>query len=139
MKKAVVASIIVIFMLLFSGCGQELKITVYNATGYSTASSGWVAINAHSESFDQWILPTTYAVSDAYCDANNSYTFTAKENDTIEIGGNGAEYTFDSTGNVIGQNPFTLPNGTKTIYGDFLSTPTWYAAVNMESIIFYKK
>lgn len=137
MNKITVSVVLLLSLFIMSGCGQEMDVTVYNATGISS-SGGWLAINVHAPGNDQWVLPIDYALSDEECDSTNSFTFKAKENDNIEIGGNGATFVDDGSGN-ISEQEFTLPEGEKIIYGEFLATPHWYAAVNMESIVFYKK
>ena len=137
MKNIIIILALTVSGLLLSGCGQDLDVTVYNATGI-TSASGWVAIDANTNDSAQWIEPTGTALSDINCDATNSFTYKAKENATLNIGGNGQYATVDSLGAVT-MHSFTLPNGTQILYGDLLSTPHWYAAVNMQSVIFYKK
>ena len=137
MKKTAIILAMFLSVFIMTGCGQEMDVTIYNATGINS-TNGWIAINAHTQANDEWILPTNYATSDEDCDSTNSFTYKVKENDILEIGGNGVLYIDDGSGN-ISESEFTLPTGEKTLYGDLLSTPHWYAAVNMDSIVFYKK
>jgi len=102
-----------LIILLFTGCGQDLNAVAYNSTCI-TYTAGWVAVNAHSEITDK-----------------------AKENETINIDSNGL--TYDDPGDTSSYTTFTLPTGSQTLYGGFLKTPDWYAAVNMESVIIYRK
>ena len=134
MKKTsalITISLAVIF--IFSGCGQDVNLTVYNATGI-TSASGWLAISVKSEYNSDWFFPTSYAANETYCSPSNSYTVKLKENTSVTVGGNGIVY--DGEG---GESEITLPIGNVLLYGGLTGAPAWYAAVNLESVVFYKK
>lgn len=137
MKKLLLITFSVIILFLFFGCGQEVNVTVYNATGIMSATGEWIAININSESNDNWFLPSTYAKNDTECDKNNSLTIKLKENSTISVGANGQRYDLSQSPPVL--TDFKVPVSTATIYGGFPDPPSWYAAVNMESVLIYKK
>ncbi len=136
MKKITVLIIFSSIILFFYGCGQDLNVTVYNATGINS-SIGWIAININSENNDNWFTPTDYANNDSECDANNSITIKLKENSNISVNANGQYYDLSQPTPVL--TKFEVPAATATIYGGFPEPPHWYAAVNLESVIIYKK
>jgi uncharacterized protein YceK len=136
MKKIALIIIVLTVGFILSGCGQTLNFTVYNATGVTNYGGGWVAIDIDSEGQAQWLLATGTALTETDCNSTNSLSVKVKENDTVSIGGNG-EYSTDGTPATL--TTFTLPKGQKTVYGGFLDQPAWYAAVNMDSVIFYTK
>lgn len=134
MKKTSIMLIIsAISIFLFAGCGQDVNLTVYNATGI-TSASGTLAISVKSDSNSDWFFPTSYAANETYCSPSNSYTVKLKENTTVTVGGNGV--IFQEGG---GESEITLPIGTVLLYGGLTGAPAWYAAVNLESVVFYKK
>jgi len=137
MKKLLLIIFSVIILFLLFGCGQEVNVTVYNATGIPVVAGEWIAINIHSENNDNWFLPTTYAKNDTECDKNNSLTIKLKENSTISVGANGKYYDLSQPTPVL--TDLTVPVSTATVYGGFPDPPAWYAAVNMKSVLIYKK
>lgn len=135
MKKAsVIILAAIISSFLFTGCGQDLNLTVYNSTGVS-AATGWVAINVASENNNNWFFPTTYALDESQCTSSNSTTLKLKENTTVTISGNGINFG-EGDG---ADTSFTLPTGEVTLYGGLTGVPAWYASVNMNTVVFYKK
>ncbi len=136
MGKKLVFSLCLFIIFLFYGCGQELNVTVYNATGINS-SYGWVAININSENNNNWFLPTEYAKNDSECNEKNSLTIKLKENNTIKVAANGQYYDMSQPTPVL--TDFEVPESTATVYGGFPDPPRWYAAVNKESVIIYKK
>lgn len=135
MKKIQLLTFVLIIFLFF-GCGQEVNVTVYNATGINS-SYGWIAINIHSEDNDNWFLPTDFAKNDSECNETNSLTIKLKENKTISVAANGQYYDLSQPTPVL--TNFEVEKSTATIYGGFPDAPHWYAAVNKESVIIYKK
>ncbi len=128
------AIIVILAVLIITGCGQQLPITVYNSIPIAGAQQ--IAINANTGGNDQWFAPTTYALNSDGCNATNSVSFNGNENDTLTVGASG--YVFvDSTDTSV--TAFYLTPTAQVIYGEFMSTPHWYAEVNLGSVIFYKK
>lgn len=124
----------VVSMFLFSGYAQDLNLTVYNSTGV-TAATGWVAINVSSDKNNNWFFPTTTAADETQCTSSNSTTLKFKENTTVTVLGNGVHFGPSGGANTT----FTLPTGTVTLYGGLTGAPDWYASVNMDTVVFYKK
>lgn len=138
MKKIVFIPAIISVVILLSGCGNDLKVTVYNASGVVSVGLQYIAIDANTGAHDQWFVATDTATSSDNIDSNNSFVFTAKENDTLNVSANGQKY--DSTGNTAnGVTAFQVPASTQVLYGGFLDNPQWYAAVNLQSVVIYKK
>lgn len=134
MKKIItVVLTALIASFIFTGCGQDLNLTVYNATGI-TSATGALAISIKSDYNSNWFFPTSYAADETYCTPSNSYTVKLKENTEVTVGGNGVLYEEEG-----GESEFTLPIGTVLLYGGLTSAPAWYASVNMESVVFYTK
>ncbi|MCE5299691.1 MAG: lipoprotein [Spirochaetia bacterium] len=133
--KSIIPAIVLTAML--SGCSQEIKVTVYNATGV-TSDNGWIAMNADTGSHNEWFEATSAAYSEADVDETNSFSFTAKENDTLTVQANGQYYTVASGGGVT-TTDFDIPSSTQVLYGEFLGDPQWFASVNMESVVIFKK
>jgi uncharacterized protein YxeA len=139
MKKMFYLITIIVIILLTSGCGNDLKVTVYNATGLVQFQQQYIALNAHTEHHDQWFDAETTAGSADDLDSTNSFSFTAKENDTLTVGANGQKYP-DTSGNTAeAVVAFQIPVSTQVLYGGFLDNPNWYAAVNLQSVIIYRK
>jgi hypothetical protein len=135
--KNLLSLIAISSIILFTGCGQDLNLTVYNATGLQYPYA-WMAINVNSENNDNWFEPTQYCDNDTQVNEFNSLTIKLKENSSINIGGNGVTYEDDGSGGTT-TTDFTLPKGQATLYGGFPDAPEWFAAVNLESVTIYKK
>lgn len=139
MKKLfAVLALATIVSFILSGCGQDLNVTVYNATGITYPYTGWVAIEAHTEGNSQWLDAVSSCNDETGVDQYNSMTFRVKENSTLEIGGNGEQWETDSNGDLV-KTPITLPTGSATLYGGFPDAPEWFASVNLDSVVIYKK
>ncbi len=136
MKKFLLIAVIISAIFLFSGCGQEMDVTVYNAVPLWGAQ--WIAINGHTEHHDQWFWPYDYARKYDECDNSNSVTFKGKENENLNVCANGQIYEIDAGGNTSLAD-FSVPVASQLLYGGFLETAHWYAEVNLTSVIIYKK
>ncbi len=136
MKKITILFIVSLMIFFFYGCGQDVNVTVYNSTGINS-STGWIAINVNSENNDNWFEPTDYANNDSDCGPDNSITIKIKENSTIKVTANGYYYDYSQPTPVL--TSFEVQTSTATIYGGFPEPPNWYASVNLESVIIYKK
>ncbi len=137
MKKYLVL-IILLTAILFCGCGQELDVTVYNASGISSYAEQYVLIELRSGHVDMWKNADTYAKNESEIDENNSFTVKLKENDTIYVEAEGQYYVEDSGGNTS-LVEFDTGTFSTTIYGGFLEAPSWYAACYKDSVTIYKK
>lgn len=139
MKKFLFLAAIIPAIFLFSGCGQEMDVTVYNATGI-TSANGSIAINGHTDKVDMWGTPSTYALSADDVNSTNSISFKAKESDTLSVSANGYICTaVDATGMCTAVQSFYVGPSEQVIYGSFMEDAHWYAAINMGSIVFFKK
>ncbi len=137
MKKYLV-SMILLASVLFCGCGQELNVTVYNASGISSYSEQYVLIELRSDHVDMWQTVDTYAKNESEIDENNSFTVKLKENDTIYVEAEGEYYVEDSAGNTS-LVEFDTGISSATIYGGFMEAPSWYAACYKDGVTIYKK
>jgi hypothetical protein len=134
MKKSLAAIILILTLFIFAGCGQQMPVTVYNAIPIFGAQQ--IAVDANTGSNDQWFAPTTNSLNSDGCNSTNSVTFNTTENDKLSVGASGYIYV-DSTDTSV--TAFYLTPTAQVVYADFLSTPHWYAEVNLGSVIFYKK
>jgi|GEM_PF-1597331 hypothetical protein len=144
-KKFILFICFSVTLLIFSGCGQEFDVTVYNKSGivYSgTTDPTYIAISAGLKNIDGTnvtFLPSGVALSENDVNATNSTTFKARENETLNVYANGYEYSYDSSGNTTGISAFEISPVQQVLYGEFLSEPHWYAAVYKDNIVIYKK
>jgi hypothetical protein len=136
MKKFLPIFAILTGVIFITACGNNLSITVYNAIPLYGVE--WAAINGHTEHHDQWFYPLNFAQTSDACDATNSVTFESPEGDTLHVGANGKIYTVDATGNTT-LSDFSVSDTTQLLYGGFLDQPHWYAEVNLQSVIIFKK
>jgi hypothetical protein len=134
MKKSIAAILLVFSIFVFSGCGQQMTATVYSAIPLTGLE--WAAVDANTDGNDQWFWPTSFAKNSDQCNSTNSVTFNIKENQTLTVSANGQVITDVSTNSLTA---FSISPTAQVVYGDFLSTPHWYAEVNLASVIFYKK
>ena len=134
MKKSIAAITAILAILIFTGCGQQMTATVYSAI--PVYGLEWVAVNANTNGNDQWFAPTSYANNSDGCNSTNSVTFNIQENQTLTVSANGQAY-LDASSNSL--TAFSVSPTAQVVYGEFLSTPHWYAEVNLASVIFYKK
>ena len=136
MKKTALIIFSLLILFIISGCGQQMDVTVYNANPMYGAE--WIAINAHTTGHDQWLDPTGFADQASECDSTNSMTFKGNENEPLAVSANGMMYNTDANGNTT-LVAFSVPVTSQTLYSEFLSQPHWYAEVNLQSVIFFKK
>jgi hypothetical protein len=127
------------FIFLLSGCGQQLDVTVWNASGIESYANQWIAITANwSDGGNRNLYPYTSAVDENNLDATNSVSFKAPENSKLTVMCNGQYYTADSTGNttltVFATDPYS-----QSLYGGFMDPGHWYAAAYKNAIVIYKK
>lgn len=136
MKKLILSAVIIFVALLFYGCGQKVDVTVYN-TGWPIGGAQWLVTSAswNGGSMNQPFTGRAYDLSGLA--ANNSFTFEARENDNLVITANGQQYQIDTSGNTTLVDA-EFNTGT-TLYGGFLDTAHWYAAVYMDAIVIYKQ
>ncbi len=126
-------------LFLFTGCGQDLNVTVINRSSISWNGSGdYIWINVNTERFNKSFLPTESAMDDKDINSNNSFSFKAKENDTITINTNGKMYQVDGDGNTTLVD-FESKIATATLFGGFPDAPDWYAGCYYNEIIIYRK
>lgn len=144
MKKLLLITAILSVVFLFSGCGQEMDVTIYNTSGVTYSGIGdqtYIQITADISNLDGTnitFFPSGVALTDSECDATNSYTITGKENETLHLYAKGYRYNVDSSGNTTLVDFYVDPVN-KILYGSFLEAPRWYAAVFTNSIVIYKK
>jgi hypothetical protein len=134
MKKSIAAILLILSLVVFSGCGQQMTATVYSSI--PLVGMEWAAVDANTDGNDQVFWPTTYAQNSNQCNSTNSVTFNIKENQTLTVSANGQVITDVSTNSLTA---FYVSPTAQVVYGEFLSTPHWYAEVNLASVIFYKK
>ncbi len=144
MKKSLfLIGTILIFIFLFSGCGQNIQVTVWNNSGIVPYYSGeWIDATissntgvTRSQEFLETAVNTTGS-TDVPLDNNNSFTVTLKENANITVTDNGYYYANGVSTTTAIQFSNTA---SQTIYGGFPDSPHWYAACFLNSVIIYKQ
>ena len=130
------ASLIVVMIL--SGCGQDLTVTVYNHSGIVSYYNEWIVMNASTERYNGGITALRSTDFDTDVNDTNSFTFQAKENDTLAINANGQYYVTDSSGNTT-LTTFTVSPVTQKLSGGFPDAPKWFAAVYLDNVVIYRK
>jgi hypothetical protein len=138
MKKLLLCAGIILSMSLFTGCGQDVNMTVYNHSGVVPYLGEYIGITADYEGGGAIsFLPTTSTLSDDGVTTDNSIVFKVKENKQVGIKAFGAYYVTDSSGNTsLAAISLTT---TATVYGGFPTAPAWYAAVFVDGITVYHK
>jgi hypothetical protein len=138
MKKLLLYSGIISSLLLFSGCGQDVNMTVYNHSNVVPYLSEYIGITANYEGGGSIsFFPTTSASSDNGVTADNSVVFKVKENKQVDIKAFGQYYVTDSSGNTsLAAISLTT---SATVYGGFPTAPAWYAAIFVDGITVYHK
>lgn len=140
--KKIAALIMLLFAVLFiAGCGQDVEVTIYNASGVYGYANQYILIEARGDHLDQWKYAADVAHDDSELNEDNSFTVKMKENSTLEVEAEGQYYTVDGNGNTSLTKFNTNENGTfsATIYGGFPSAPKWYAACYKDGVTIYKK
>jgi len=139
MKKSLAFLLLVSASLfILTGCGQDLNVTILNRSGISNHGYSWISIHAHTERFNKTLIPDGYAASDEDITPGNSYSFKAKENDTLQVNANGQTAEVDSDGNVT-YTDFVVETQSATLFGGFPDSPDWFAAVYLNEVIIYRK
>jgi len=143
MKKILLITLSLVLVMTL-GCSQKLNVTVYNTSGVWDNGQMWIAITLQWDGGNHNFYPTSYAPDERYADGTNSYSFSAKEGDTLIINANGQYYTVDSSGNtaladfnIAEDNAEAVRD--QVLYGSFLDPADWYAAVYINEIVFYRK
>ncbi|HDQ25607.1 MAG TPA: hypothetical protein ENN43_02545 [bacterium] len=137
MKKAGIILLSVFIAVMAAGCGQEMNLTVYNSTGIVSGGEQYVVLHASWDGGQKWYPTSTHALDDSYVNEKNSFTVKVKEHDTVRVSAEGAYYKDETT--LVTFDLDSKGDFTQVVYGGFLEAPSWYAAVNLESVVFYKK
>ncbi|MFP4465902.1 MAG: hypothetical protein ACLFP1_02520 [Candidatus Goldiibacteriota bacterium] len=136
MKQIVLLLGSIIF--LFTGCGQDVQLTVYNSTNV-TSANGWVWLQMASDSIEQRHAATDNADTVEQLNESNSFTVKIKENEIVNVHIEGGVYTRDSEGTVTGSDEFEADSSPFTVFGGFPDAPRWFASANKESVIVFRR
>ncbi len=134
MKKTLFAMTAIVFTVFAAGCGQDINLTVYNDTGITPYALAYCGARVET---DDATTNKLFTGTGNVPENGNSFSIQVKEGRTVNIYGYGYYYQADSNGNTTLQT--YSRSATAQVYGGYLESPNWYAALFMDKILIYKK
>lgn len=134
MKKILAFSIFLFSAVLFSGCGQDINLTVYNDTGIVPGSETYCGARVEWNNGTEAHL---FSGSGNSISDSNSFSVTVKEGYDVTVIGYGWYIVSDSSGNTSAAS--YEQSASANVYGSYLDSKKWYACLYMDKVLIYNK
>lgn len=134
MKKAAIIIALIAAMLIFSGCGQDINLTIYNDTGITPGAETYCGARVE---WEQGTTAKLFSGSGNDITSSNSFVVQVKEGYDVTVIGYGVYYVEDASGNTSLAS--YVESSTATVYGGYLEANNWYACLYMDKVLIYKK